>query len=819
MGSGRPYGRDRELAELRSAARADQRRILWICGAPAVGKSRLASELVLDGAHPSSRILIVPLRDVSSDELGGRLVGSLPAVPSNVDAPLERFALACAAHAIEAVVLDDADVVGPTLPELALRLLGLAPSLRVIVTARAAPKTFGALVVRLAPLEPAAANDLARYVLESLSTTPVSDDDLAEVTGAADGLPGAIVEAANVRATTAPGLVASAFLEPHLLSSWSRLAEDARLLLAAAARFGGSIDTGRLELVAALGDGYDATFEAAVRDGWLEGDRERGLHRMLRPARCFVRRRTGCERRREFARVVESSTSRVLGWTSLEACAAALDAIARDAANLNAAVVAGGLEEPCETALRALGELAFARKSALSSHDAFSVEWAPKDHPLVVRRELIAAEIEIARGVAASALERLAALPSVPPDLVAERDVLVGHAHLQLGAIVRGSALLEPHRESVHLRAQVLDAVGYAAHLSGRLDEAAELYRRAEAERVAQGAFTRALRVRNRRAFLAMDQGRFDEAASLLESLLVQARALGMTILEGTVLGYLGNLARDRRYFGRARDRYREARAVLRRAGETKFERTFAMDEAVLELLCHRPRSAVAILAPIASDPVLRTVGRLSTLVGCYLLIGRAMLGEAASDVELALADAREDQGLVGIHRLAVRAQAIARGEAKGRRSARASAPSKVVSTHTVIAQELIARLELSGRWDQTDVAISRADGERVWLAGKDVSDKVLGKQLRIVLRLLRTRIENPGATLSSSALIEAAWPSDRGSRAAAENRLRVALSALRRAGLARVLERTPDGYRLAESTRIALLAVDVDEPSEPSSN
>ncbi|MEN0068108.1 MAG: hypothetical protein AAGA48_38645, partial [Myxococcota bacterium] len=67
-----------------------------------------------------------------------------------------------------------------------------------------------------------------------------------------------------------------------------------------------------------------------------------------------------------------------------------------------------------------------------------------------------------------------------------------------------------------------------------------------------------------------------------------------------------------------------------------------------------------------------------------------------------------------------------------------------------------------------------------------------------------------PGASVPSATLLDAAWPNDRSARRALENRLWVALSKMRRAGLDPVIERTSGGYRIPEHVRL------VTSPDEP---
>ncbi len=105
-----------------------------------------------------------------------------------------------------------------------------------------------------------------------------------------------------------------------------------------------------------------------------------------------------------------------------------------------------------------------------------------------------------------------------------------------------------------------------------------------------------------------------------------------------------------------------------------------------------------------------------------------------------------------------------------------------------------VLRIDSNGRW------LERGRAPRVDLSRRTV----LG---RMAVVLGRARIETPGRLLDVGELTAACWPGERIVRAAAANRVYVAISGLRRAGLAGDLERSTDGYRIA--TEIACELVD----------
>ncbi|MEZ4237206.1 MAG: protein kinase [Myxococcota bacterium] len=90
------------------------------------------------------------------------------------------------------------------------------------------------------------------------------------------------------------------------------------------------------------------------------------------------------------------------------------------------------------------------------------------------------------------------------------------------------------------------------------------------------------------------------------------------------------------------------------------------------------------------------------------------------------------------------------------------------------------------------------ADGATV--LGPDGAHIDLGKHVanaRILAHLAAVRTEAPGRTTDAEGLATAGWPGERIVPSAAANRVRVALSALRRAGLAALIDRGDGGWRL----------------------
>jgi hypothetical protein len=119
---------------------------------------------------------------------------------------------------------------------------------------------------------------------------------------------------------------------------------------------------------------------------------------------------------------------------------------------------------------------------------------------------------------------------------------------------------------------------------------------------------------------------------------------------------------------------------------------------------------------------------------------------------------------------------------------------------------------------ESADTSESPSSGTRVaWLVARDGGSFVapsgdpvgLGRRgtlQRLLLALASARIDSCGRSLSQAELIDAAWPGDRSSRDSALNRLAFSMSELRRLGLRKLIERTPQGYRFDPEQHVAWL-------------
>lgn len=94
------------------------------------------------------------------------------------------------------------------------------------------------------------------------------------------------------------------------------------------------------------------------------------------------------------------------------------------------------------------------------------------------------------------------------------------------------------------------------------------------------------------------------------------------------------------------------------------------------------------------------------------------------------------------------------------------------------------------------------ADGS--FTLGETQADLRKNKLLaRLLLALVAARTSAPGRCLSVDELLEVGWPGEKMQREAGQNRVYVAIAALRRAGLGEHLERDEGGYRISAGLHV----------------
>jgi hypothetical protein len=95
--------------------------------------------------------------------------------------------------------------------------------------------------------------------------------------------------------------------------------------------------------------------------------------------------------------------------------------------------------------------------------------------------------------------------------------------------------------------------------------------------------------------------------------------------------------------------------------------------------------------------------------------------------------------------------------------------------------------------WDASSQSLQLANGDVVELASRP-------QLARLLVALVDRRISSPGAPLTLDDVLEACWPGEKMSATAAQNRVKVALSTLRKMGLRDLIQHHPDGWMLDPS-------------------
>ncbi|HWZ88016.1 MAG TPA: tetratricopeptide repeat protein, partial [Polyangiaceae bacterium] len=369
----------------------------------------------------------------------------------------------------------------------------------------------------------------------------------------------------------------------------------------------------------------------------------------------------------------------------------------------------------------------------------------------------------------------------------------------------------------LHVRARAHAGLGLLGHSQGKLDEAFALYEQALAEALASGDLRLEAGLCKDIGSLRLQQARLDEAREHYGRAVTLLEELEDPILAGIVEGNLAILAQEQGAYAEARQHFENAERKLSRAGARLLE---AHVRGYLGALHHELGELdLASAAYARALRVLREVGDrrleglfLAALGGADAARGRtAAAREAFAAAEKLLVEVG-DPGLVEaleLHRgflaLASSAQAQARGDAAQSHAERARALS--------LSRRARERLD-SGALAHSDDArfalrlLERALRSEAWVfnvgraalvpPGEPTIDLSSRPQLvRIVRALAEQRMTLPGVALSQDELLAYAWPGERMTADAAANRMKVALSTLRKLGLRSLIQRTDDGYLL----------------------
>lgn len=320
--------------------------------------------------------------------------------------------------------------------------------------------------------------------------------------------------------------------------------------------------------------------------------------------------------------------------------------------------------------------------------------------------------------------------------------------------------------------------------------------RLAEAELGIDGTFELAARApmtlalhHKLRGSLRQEQGALSEARASYEAGISLTRRLGSERWLGVVMGHLGALQAEMGDLAAAKATFSRALELAAKAGD---RRSKALFKAALAALCARAGDLPeAERLGAASRTLVTDVGDdlLMFAVETYLVgltISKAAPGAAAS---VFFDDEQAKAAMARSFDVRVARRVIAR-TFESELVPRDGQTNHHAFTRRDPAEEPAARGGV--------VLVVSPDGR--WVRLPNGSEFVFqrGKSLRLVLaRLVEARLAAPGRALPMAELFASGWPGERASVEAAQNRVYVAVSRLRKLGLQGLLLSRDDGFLL----------------------
>lgn len=828
-----------------TAALGDEWSVLALWGAPGVGKSHLVRKLFpCDTSERWIHVSLASAGDAAS--VSRQLAQAIHSGTLNLGEGVALLARLLNAEAPLGLVLDDADGATAWLEHCLPELCASVPDLRVVVTSRERPdgvlgQLASARALEVQPLPEAEAQDLFRRFAARLGVQleGAHEPFVAQLCHELGGLPLALeLAAARLDVMPVPALLhrirsqglprnqsaadRHASLDAALVSSWQGLEPPAQasLMLLAWPPRGATLSEleGALDLVSG-GEGFPPSASALDvssglrRRAWLLRDGERLT--LPPPLRRFVLERSSAERSERIALAWAEHFASQAGvrapFENLEAVLArAMHAPQLSTRYADAAlrVISRGLALPL-----ALGnELGPALERVLAKVVERS-QSSGASLPLISEAMSLQARAQLARGEARGA----AALALRALDFARR----AGRTELELLALLslaRGLAEAGHYGDATSALERARDLVGSSTEL-WRSFELAEGY---WALRDLDGARVQAERC------LARVAAR-EEADGLCSA--------AIQLLLADVCVETGDEALAER-------RLSEAEGEIHRATITSQVSRGLVETLRLRLIYGRGRGAVhaqrlaaaeSCFAEAVTGLAARGATRSLALARYHLGITRRELGQAGAafvELELALAQltpgsrewafcalhlaqlerearaesralawfgqVREHAQRVGLTDLAELASALSRG-----------GPSPYVAERSLreldlrVLERCASRRHTQSLRSEPDSWLVARDG--AWFRAPGGQQVPLGKRkaLSAILAALAEARE-AGSGCPRAELIEAGWPGERILEAAATQRLRVALSTLRKLGLEPLIRTLDDGYALGSDVPVA---------------
>ncbi len=822
---GRFVGRAAVLEAL-SERIAHGERLITLLGAPGVGKTRLAVRWAELHGEPYLRSGGVWFCDLTEAQDVGKVCSAVAAtlgirLAADLDAQAtaEIVGTAIAEAGPLLLILDNVERIAAVAARTVERWCAIAPEACLLVTSRRRLDVAGERIVELTALEEAAELfvDRARAAgWDDARASAASEVDA--LVRALDGIPLAIELAAARSRVLAPAelLARIAKGRPSILSgldaaidsSWNMLSEDEKAALAQCSVFAGDFSLDAAEAVL----GVPSVIEV------LGGLRDKSL------VRSSVDPESGTTRFSLFASIREYASQRARERPDDQAAA-------RHRRYYVDATRAWAEEHARSGDVRSLSKLAREKehllaiqrdlraRSSLSAEEAEDLARAVLHLQPVIVAEGTASELDAMLTDAIAAAERAGddrlrgrmlferglargvrgEMTGSFSDLLAARDlaiaggdrVLEGSVQNHLSVRYRVQGKLDEAWELAERATALLEDAGHPRLLGtnlactglllcelGRTEEARAFDVRARAVLSAAGdRWSEALPLVNL-AQLDQAAGDFERAAVGYERGLERFRESGDRRFEGRYRGFRAGLELERGDLDAARAEYATALEILSVSRAAHLEGIIRAALGALEAISGHAREAILELD--RAEDVLRTT--------------EAPAFVAALDVhrgQLDLLFAREAESK-GDRDRATRLVASARERIERAKDVRSE---DVRFAIRLLERELRRRPAAAASRRGLDVG-----PEARWFRVGEAEPVDLARRgsLRLVLDgLVTRRLDVPGTTTDWEALLAIGWPGERVLAGAGATRVRVAISTLRRMGLAGVLVTRDDGYLL----------------------
>lgn len=852
-------GRAPDLERIR--ARLEQGRLVTVCGAPGIGKTRVAIELARARASRYARVIFVPLGAAQAlgpalAAIGAALEVELPPLPE-AELPA-AVAAALAGFGKTLLIFDNFEQLVDSASIVVEAILFAAPETKLLVTSRRKLRLPGEWVFELGPL-PCGQGDEAAVVLlvdrvrrlrgeYSPSTSEV--EQLRAIAAKLEGVPLAL-ELAAVRISTLGAASVLAHLDQPLsvltgglrggtsslrdaiARSWSLLAESERAVLAACSVFRGGFDlVAASEIVPAEGRLLDALHDLCEKSLLVAQPREDGTQRfqLFESIREFAAGQLDPETKaaleKRHAEYFTLYGERLGAENSGRDLGDVLDALAADRDNILAAA-GRGLEGRAgvsgELGLRAalaIVPLALARgpiaplverlDRALDELTGLGDRLKIAVHLATARGHRRLSHVEDARRHQTAALSLAAALDD--PRMLAQIEsdlamTLISEGALTSALELLGSAL-ETRARAGDRGGEAIDRlrIGIAERELGRQAEAeASLAAAEEVFSAAKNAAFRGLALAEL-AHLALDRGDYAACRTLLDD---AGRTRSASLLtDAAVTARRGMLAHAEGDLAAAETLLQAALIDLRRIGYRRFEAGVTGYLAALEL--ERDRLDAARTRMKQAREMVRGDARVEAYFSSWV----ATIEVARDDAAAARRASLRALPLDPADPLSVATHVLLRtvdASASTTPEALLDQLGAQVRSHDIeLALRNFSRRRGSippGSIAEAALQVAASGRWFVTPAGER-ADCQRHRALRLLLlELVQQRLLAPGQPVTRDRLISAGWPGEVIRADAAKNRLKVSISSLRKLGLKELVLHDGEGYLIDASVPLVVIS------------